>query len=183
MPKRARSGEVSSPGLVLANLVLTDVLVQRARSESRFVLDVLRLARRLDEAIVSHARPEIRGPSSEVRRSCSHHCTETVSNELLEGGVGGFLQRRVDRFFRGGAVVAEIRQGGEQILALLIASAAVSSRGARGLQRRGKAVLQFEANTLGSLLANAGNLRQPDDVLRSDRAHQLAGVDPRQHGQ
>ena len=51
-------------------------------------------------------------------------------------------------------------------------------RGLGRLRARRQPVLQFEPDPLGGLLADAGDLGQPRDVLRADRPNQIAGSMP-----
>ena len=103
----------------------------------------------------------------------------TCSNDAS----GVFLSAASTAFSATWPLVAEVDQRRQQIAAQIVAGRGLV--GLSGGRRRGQrqAVLQLQPDALGGLLADAGNARQARDVLRADRADQIAGIDSRQHRQ
>ena len=72
----------------------------------------------------------------------------------------------VDRLLGRAALVAEIQQRRQQVVAQLILGRSAPPACPARLQRRRQPILQLQPDPLGGLLADAGNRGQPRDVLR-----------------
>src|SRR5436190_24173930 len=107
----------------------------------------------------------------------SDHSSQDIAKQILKRAVRRFLDRGVDGFLRDLSLVAKVGERREQVAAQIVAGGGGVRRSAAGGRAERQAILQLEADALRGFLADAGNARQARDVLRADRAHQLAGID------
>ena len=144
---------------VLADAVLADVLVERARAQPRFVLRVLVDARGGDEAVVRHCGRHF----ASSRSACFSVRSKPPSRRRLAAPRRRPFRRAADD--TPGSSSAESTSSRS--------AGAPARRRAAGRRRRVRArqpILQLEHDALGRLLADAGNRRQPREVAALDRA-------------
>ena len=129
---------------VLAHAVLADVLVERARAQTRFVLRVLIAFGSRGQSLV-HRLPR------QLAKSLTKRTFE-IATLGFDGGVDGFLGKRT--------VITQIHQRRQHIISQRGRLNGTAVRGWRVLDPR-QPIFQLEDDALGRLLPDSRNGREP----------------------